>query len=245
MDALEQEYKSPFDFEQGVNSSYLYLSPSVIVTPPGSPHVTVTARGAVRPDSVTEVGEDAVMSVTVSPSVPTLTEEEQEELRDELLKLEDEVVTLSQVLAAKEKQVADIKRKLGITPLNELKQNISKSWQEVTTSTAYKKTSEGLSVAGQKATAAFTSMGSAISRKFEDVSIRSLQHSASMPVMRNTHTFKSFEEKVETLKVKMSPTASQGDFGDVLTSTATSDPSVPVEKRPEATPIATQEEQPH
>ncbi|XP_042151247.1 tumor protein D52 isoform X2 [Oncorhynchus tshawytscha] len=245
MDALEQEYKSPFDFEQGVNSSYLYLSPSVIVTPPGSPHVTVTARGAVRPDSITEVGEDAVMSVAVSPSVPTLTEEEQEELRDELLRVEDEVVTLSQVLAAKEKQVADIKRKLGITPLNELKQNISKSWQEVTTSTAYKKTSEGLSVAGQKATAAFTSMGSAISRKFEDVSIRSLQHSASMPVMRNTPTFKSFEEKVETLKVKMSPTASQGDFSDVLTSTATSDPSVPVEKWPEATPIATQEEQPH
>ncbi|XP_036809179.1 tumor protein D52 isoform X2 [Oncorhynchus mykiss] len=245
MDALEQEYKSPFNFEQGVNSSYLYLSPSVIVTPPGSPHVTVTARGAVRPDSITEVGEDAVMSVAVSPSIPTLTEEEQEELRDELLRVEDEVVTLSQVLAAKEKQVADIKRKLGITPLNELKQNISKSWQEVTTSTAYKKTSEGLSVAGQKATAAFTSMGSAISRKFEDVSIRSLQHSASMPVMRNTPTFKSFEDKVETLKVKMSPTASQGDFGDVLTSTATSDPSVPVEKRPEATPIATQEEQPH
>ncbi|XP_020360753.1 tumor protein D52 isoform X2 [Oncorhynchus kisutch] len=240
MDALEQEYKSPFDFEQGVNSSYLYLSPSVIVTPPGSPHVTVTARGAVRPDSITEVGEDAVMSVAVSPSVPTLTEEEQEELRDELLRVEDEVVTLSQVLAAKEKQVADIKRKLGITPLNELKQNISKSWQEVTTSTAYKKTSEGLSVAGQKATAAFTSMGSAISRKFEDVRLQSISNSFG-----NTPTFKSFEEKVETLKVKMSPTASQGDFGDVLTSTATSDPSVPVEKWPEATPIATQEEQPH
>ncbi|XP_023831773.1 tumor protein D52 isoform X2 [Salvelinus sp. IW2-2015] len=197
-------------------------------------------QGAVRPDSITEVGEDAVMSVTVSPSVPTLTEEEQEELRDELLKLEDEVVTLSQVLAAKEKQVADIKRKLGITPLNELKQNISKSWQEVTTSTAYKKTSEGLSVAGQKATAAFTSMGSAISRKFDDVRLQSISN-----YFGNTPTFKSFEEKVETLKVKMSPTASQDDFGDVLTSTATSDPSVPVEKRPEATPIATQEEQPH
>ncbi|XP_070970641.1 tumor protein D52 isoform X7 [Oncorhynchus clarkii lewisi] len=197
-------------------------------------------QGAVRPDSITEVGEDAVMSVAVSPSVPTLTEEEQEELRDELLRVEDEVVTLSQVLAAKEKQVADIKRKLGITPLNELKQNISKSWQEVTTSTAYKKTSEGLSVAGQKATAAFTSMGSAISRKFEDVRLQSISNSFG-----NTPTFKSFEDKVETLKVKMSPTASQGDFGDVLTSTATSDPSVPVEKRPEATPIATQEEQPH
>nr|XP_046217421.1 tumor protein D52-like isoform X1 [Oncorhynchus gorbuscha] len=242
MDPLEQEYKSPFDFEQGVNSSYLYLSPSFNVTPPGSPQVTVTARGAVRPDFTPELGEDAVTSVTVSPAIPTLTEEEQEELRGELLRVEDEILTLSQVLATKENQLADIKRKLGITPLNEIRQNLSKSWHEVTTSTAYKKTSEGLSVAGQKATAAFNNMGSAISRKFEDVSIRSLQHSASMPVMRNTPTFKSFEEKVETLKVKMSPTVSQGDFGDVLTSTATSDPSVVVEKQPEATPIVIQEE---
>ncbi|XP_064876321.1 tumor protein D52-like isoform X1 [Oncorhynchus nerka] len=228
MDPLEQEYKSPFDFEQGVNSSYLYLSPSFNVTPPGSPQVTVTARGAVRPDFTPELGEDAVTSVTVSPAIPTLTEEEQEELRGELLRVEDEILTLSQVLATKENQLADIKRKLGITPLNEIKQNLSKSWHEVTTSTAYKKTSEGLSVAGQKATAAFNNMGSAISRKFEDV--------------RNTPTFKSFEEKVETLKVKMSPTVSQGDFGDVLTSTATSDPSVVVEKQPEATPIVIQEE---
>ncbi|XP_036826755.1 tumor protein D52 isoform X3 [Oncorhynchus mykiss] len=199
-------------------------------------------QGAVRPDFTPELGEDAVTSVAVSPAIPTLTEEEQEELRGELLRVEDEILTLSQVLATKENQLADIKRKLGITPLNELKQNLSKSWHEVTTSTAYKKTSEGLSVAGQKATAAFNNMGSAISRKFEDVSIRSLQHSASMPVMRNTPTFKSFEEKVETLKVKMSPTVSQGDFGDVLTSTATSDPSVVVEKQPEATPIVFQEE---
>nr|XP_046217422.1 tumor protein D52-like isoform X2 [Oncorhynchus gorbuscha] len=228
MDPLEQEYKSPFDFEQGVNSSYLYLSPSFNVTPPGSPQVTVTARGAVRPDFTPELGEDAVTSVTVSPAIPTLTEEEQEELRGELLRVEDEILTLSQVLATKENQLADIKRKLGITPLNEIRQNLSKSWHEVTTSTAYKKTSEGLSVAGQKATAAFNNMGSAISRKFEDV--------------RNTPTFKSFEEKVETLKVKMSPTVSQGDFGDVLTSTATSDPSVVVEKQPEATPIVIQEE---
>ncbi|XP_052325623.1 tumor protein D52-like isoform X2 [Oncorhynchus keta] len=199
-------------------------------------------QGAVRPDFTPELGEDAVTSVTVSPAIPTLTEEEQEELRGELLRVEDEILTLSQVLATKENQLADIKRKLGITPLNEIRQNLSKSWHEVTTSTAYKKTSEGLSVAGQKATAAFNNMGSAISRKFEDVSIRSLQHSASMPVMRNTPTFKSFEEKVETLKVKMSPTVSQGDFGDVLTSTATSDPSVVVEKQPEATPIVIQDE---
>nr|XP_029505137.1 tumor protein D52-like isoform X4 [Oncorhynchus nerka] len=134
-------------------------------------------QGAVRPDFTPELGEDAVTSVTVSPAIPTLTEEEQEELRGELLRVEDEILTLSQVLATKENQLADIKRKLGITPLNEIKQNLSKSWHEVTTSTAYKKTSEGLSVAGQKATAAFNNMGSAISRKFEDVRLQSISNS--------------------------------------------------------------------
>lgn len=53
------------------------------------------------------------------------------------LQVEDEIQTLSQVLAAKERRLADIKRKLGVTPLNELKQNISRTWQEVTASNAY------------------------------------------------------------------------------------------------------------
>lgn len=38
MDPLE-EYRSPFDFEQGVNTSYLYLSPALSDTPPSSPAV--------------------------------------------------------------------------------------------------------------------------------------------------------------------------------------------------------------
>lgn len=178
-------------------------------------------QGARRPDSLAEVGEDAVTTVgPPGPPGPALTEEEQEELREELAKVEDEILTLSQVLAAKERQVADIKRKLGVTPLNELKQNLSRSWQEVTTSTAYKKTSETLSQAGQKATAAFSSVGSAISRKLEDV--------------RNTPTFKSFEGKVDTLKTKMSPTPSQGDIDEEVNSTPNSDP---VETQPEASPI--------
>ncbi|XP_041822819.1 tumor protein D52 [Melanotaenia boesemani] len=143
-----------------------------------------------HPDSVPEMGEDAVTSVSPS-SPPAMTEEERQELQEELAKVEDEIQTLTQVLAAKEKQLADIKRKLGITPLNELKQNITKTWQEVTTSTAYRRTSETLSQASLKATAAFSNMGSVISRKFEDV--------------RNAPPFKSFEEKVETLKTKITP----------------------------------------
>ncbi|XP_059412576.1 tumor protein D52 isoform X2 [Carassius carassius] len=229
MEEPVEEYKSPFNFEQGVNTSYLYLSPKESFTPPGSP--VLPLRGPKSPDFIPEVGEDAVNAVPSSPYT-ALTEEEQAELHSELAKVEDEIQTLSQVLAAKEKQVADIKRKLGITPLNEFKQNLSKGWHEVTTSTAYKKTSETLSQVGQKATTAFSSVGSAITRKLEDVSIRSIQHSASMPVMRNTPTFKSFEEKVETLKTKISPTPSTGDTEEVSESTPDGEP---VAEHPEGT----------
>uniref|UniRef100_UPI0037E98F9E tumor protein D52 isoform X1 n=2 Tax=Semicossyphus pulcher TaxID=241346 RepID=UPI0037E98F9E len=163
-----------------------------------------------HPDSAPEVGEDAVTSVGPSPPPPpppAMTEEERQELQEELFKVEDEIQTLSQVLAAKEKQLADIKRKLGITPLNELKQNISKTWQEVTGSTAYRRTSETLSQASLKATAAFSNVGTAISKKLEDV--------------RNAPTFKSFEEKVETLKTKMSPAASTSNPGEQDSDTPT------------------------
>ncbi|XP_014187628.1 tumor protein D52 isoform X2 [Maylandia zebra] len=207
MDPLE-EYRSPFDFEQGVNTSYLYLSPALSDTPPSSP--AVKTRGSQgHPDSAPEVGEDAVTSVgAASSTTPDLTEEERQELQEELAKVEDEIQTLSQVLASKDKQLAEIKRKLGITPLNELKQNITKTWQEVTTSTAYRRTSETLSQASLKATAAFTNMGSAITRKLEDVR----SHYTSNKV-RNAPTFRSFEEKVETLKTKMTPSPSTSETG--------------------------------
>lgn len=178
-----------------------------------------------HPDSVPEMGEDAVTSVGPSLSPPAMTEEERQELQDELVKVEDEILTLSQVLAAKEKQLADIKRKLGITPLNELKQNITKTWQEVTTSTAYRRTSETLSQASLKATAAFSNVGSAISRKLEDV--------------RNAPTFKSFEEKVETLKTKMTPSVS-GNSDDKDSSSLTTPESLldqPEDSPPQETPM--------
>ncbi|CAB1460558.1 unnamed protein product [Pleuronectes platessa] len=153
-----------------------------------------------HPDSAPELGEDAVTSVGPAPPPPAITEEERQELQEELFKVEDEILTLSQVLAAKERQLADLKRKLGITPLNELKQNITKTWQDVTTSNAYRRTSETLSQASLKAGAAISNVGSVFSRKLEDV--------------RNAPTFKSFEGRVDTLKTKMTPSASTTDPGD-------------------------------
>ncbi|XP_075059116.1 tumor protein D53 isoform X2 [Mixophyes fleayi] len=140
-----------------------------------------------------------------------ISEEEKEELKNELVKLEDEIVTLRQVLAAKEKHLAEIKHKLGVSMMNDLKQNFSRSWHDVQTHSAYKKTQETLSQAGIKATTAITNVGSAIGKKFGD--------------MRNTPTFKSFEERVEntvtTLKAKVGATnQTQGSFEEVLSSAA-------------------------
>ncbi|KAH0619274.1 hypothetical protein JD844_019186 [Phrynosoma platyrhinos] len=204
-------------------------------------------------DTMTDVPVDntsaAAAAATAPPSRASayngLTEAEEEELRSELAKVEEEIGTLRQVLAAKERHCGELKRKLGLTPLDGLKQNLSKSWHDVqvsnayvsasstledwneklTQSEAYKKTQETLSQAGQKTSAALSNVGSVISRKLGDMrtspfplwlgisewahpfshsfSSYSIRHSISMPAMRNSATFKSFEDRVGTIKSKV------------------------------------------
>ncbi|XP_061864800.1 tumor protein D54 isoform X6 [Colius striatus] len=159
-------------------------------------------------DAMTDVPVDGAASARTSvPEGLTLAEEE--ELRSELAKVEEEIGTLRQVLAAKERHCGELKRKLGLTPLDGLKQNLSKSWHDVQVSNAYvktseklgewndkvtqsdfyKKTQETLSQAGQKTSAALSNVGSVISRKLGD--------------MRNSATFKSFEDRVGTIKSRV------------------------------------------
>ncbi|XP_004587275.2 tumor protein D53 isoform X1 [Ochotona princeps] len=179
------------------------------------------AQGLLETDPLQGRDEDTVASADFSSM---LSEEEKEELKAELVQLEDEINTLRQVLSAKERHLVEIKQKLGMNLMNELKQNFSKSWHDMQTTTAYKKTHETLSQAGQKATAAFSNVGTAISKKFGDMRY-SIRHSISMPAMRNSPTFKSFEERVETtvtsLKTKVGGmNHSGGNFEEVLSSTA-------------------------
>ncbi|XP_052640819.1 tumor protein D54 isoform X23 [Harpia harpyja] len=139
-------------------------------------------------DAMTDVPVDSAAAArTSAPEGLTLAEEE--ELRSELAKVEEEIGTLRQVLAAKERHCGELKRKLGLTPLDGLKQNLSKSWHDVQVSSAYKKTQETLSQAGQKTSAALSNVGSVISRKLGD--------------MRNSATFKSFEDRVGTIKSRV------------------------------------------
>ncbi|XP_028295885.1 tumor protein D53 isoform X10 [Gouania willdenowi] len=165
-------------------------------------------QGFLDSEPLKESDEDLGSELNLNNCI--MTEEEREEFQQELAKLEEEISTLRQVLTAKEKQYAELKHKLGLGPLSELKNNLSRSWHDMQSSTAYKKTSDTLSTAGQKTSAAFTTFGSAITRKFGD--------------MRNSPSFKSFEEKVEstvsTIKTKVGGTEAGGSFEDVLSSAA-------------------------
>uniref|UniRef100_A0A8C3B0F7 Tpd52 like 1 n=1 Tax=Cyclopterus lumpus TaxID=8103 RepID=A0A8C3B0F7_CYCLU len=162
-------------------------------------------EGFLDSEPLREADEDMASEVQLN-----LTEEEREEIQQELDKLEEEISTLRQVLTSKEKQHAELKQKLGMTSLNELRNNLSRGWHDMQTSTAYKKTSETLSTAGQKTSAAFSTLGSAITRRFGD--------------MRNSPSFKSFEEKVETtvstIKTKVGGAEAGGSFEEVLSSAA-------------------------
>ncbi|KAL9835200.1 tumor protein D54 isoform 11-T11 [Geothlypis trichas] len=150
-------------------------------------------------DAMTDVPVDNAAR-GAAPEGLTLAEEE--ELRAELAKVEEEIGTLRQVLAAKERHCGELKRKLGLTPLDGLRQNLSKSWHDVQVSNAYKKTQETLSQAGQKTSAALSNVGSVISRKLGDM--REFPIPLWLGVSEwNSATFKSFEDRVGTIKSRV------------------------------------------
>ncbi|XP_011847762.1 PREDICTED: tumor protein D54 isoform X8 [Mandrillus leucophaeus] len=86
-------------------------------------------------DSMTDVPVDTGVAAR-TPAIEGLTEAEEEELRAELTKVEEEIVTLRQVLAAKERHCGELKRRLGLSTLGGLKQNLSRSWHDVQVSNA-------------------------------------------------------------------------------------------------------------
>ncbi|GMT05228.1 hypothetical protein PENTCL1PPCAC_27402, partial [Pristionchus entomophagus] len=112
-----------------------------------------------------------------------LSDAERELIKEELKKTEDEILTLRQVLNARQKHASELKRKLGLSPLSELTQDINKSLKGVTESDAYKQTSEVAAATAET-----------VKSKFND--------------MRNSSIFKSFESKLGTAYTSAKMTAS-------------------------------------
>ncbi|XP_047678934.1 tpd52 like 2a isoform X11 [Tachysurus fulvidraco] len=138
---------------------------------------------------------------------PGLTEEEAAELELELSKVEDEIQTLRHVLSSKERHAAELRRRLGISPLIEIKTNLTKGWhnvqssnayltasatlEDISRSEAYKKTQETLSQAGMMTSSAFSSLSSTLRIKLGEM--RALTYT---PPSGNSPTFKNLEDKM-------------------------------------------------
>ncbi|XP_041361467.1 tumor protein D52-like isoform X4 [Gigantopelta aegis] len=168
--------------------------------------------------------DEAMASLPQQPTgPPNMTPEEALEYenqmlkwREELLKVEQEISTLRQVLGAKVRTATELKRKLGITPFQELKSDLQTGIQQLKSSDSYQKTSAVVKTAGEKTSAALSTFGSSMSKKLGD--------------LRNSQTFKSLEEKVEntyssvkssrsieSLKAKVSGSQSTGNIHETLT----------------------------
>ncbi|XP_051758335.1 tpd52 like 2a isoform X3 [Ctenopharyngodon idella] len=164
---------------------------------------------------------------------PGLTEEEAEEIQVELTKVDDEIQTLRQVLMAKERHAAELKRRLGISPLSEIKQNITKGWHDVQCSNAYMRTSQTLGDLNRRVTSSnlyltasatledigrsdaykrtqetLSQAGQMTSAAFSTVGSAIRNRFGEMRALPysnsgNSPSFKTFEDKVENMKYKV------------------------------------------
>jgi len=149
--------------------------------------------------------ENAVEDVA-TPIDPEQRAQFEEEWRAELAKTEDEINTLKQVLASKQKESAELKRKLGITAWKEWTTDLAQGAKNLQETTAYQKTTETVKGLGERTSSLFGSLGVG----------------AKLAEMKNSTAFKSFEERVGTavgtVKNKMSGSRSNStnDFEEAL-----------------------------
>merc|ERR1712228_741441 len=123
-----------------------------------------------------------------------LTAEEQERQREEW-KAEEEILTLKQVLTAKERHAAGLKRRLGITAWREFSEDMTQGLKNLQESAAYKRTTENIQFAKE---------------------IAKEKTSGMMAGITASGYFQSMSSAIGAAKTKISNSMSQQNFNDVL-----------------------------
>ncbi|XP_013391089.1 tumor protein D54 isoform X4 [Lingula anatina] len=170
---------------------------------------------------------DSGIADTSPTKDPAEVEKEKEEWRVELAKTEEEIQTLRSVLGAKVRHANELKKKLGITTLQEFKQDVSSTLTSIRESDAYKKTSEKVHQLEDKITHSETYQKT--NEAFKNVGTKASQAANAagkkLSDLRNSQTFKSIEEKVgsaySNVKAKVTGSKSETNFDEALTDTAT------------------------
>ncbi|XP_070507251.1 tumor protein D52 isoform X2 [Chironomus tepperi] len=143
-------------------------------------------------------------------------ERQREEWRIELQRVEEEINTLRTVLSSKIHHSTELKRKLGVTVWKEIQEDVSSGIKNMRDSNVYHKTESVLKTTAEKTTSLFSGFSTKINQ------------------MKNSESFKSFEDKVggayESVKTKVSTSRSGSvqSFNDVTGSNSNTAPSTPI-----------------
>ncbi|KAK2548441.1 Tumor protein D54 [Acropora cervicornis] len=86
-------------------------------------------------------GEE-ISEICLAPDLEVAEESRKQELQLQVQKIEEEIVTLKQALDRKEKQLAEIKRLLGITPWTQFRDGVQQQYQNLQGTQMYQKTSD-------------------------------------------------------------------------------------------------------
>jgi len=122
-------------------------------------------------------------------------ERQREEWKAELKKTEEEILTLKQVLTAKERHAAGLKRRLGITAWREFSEDMTQGLKNLQDSATYKRTAENIQFAKEIAKEKTSGMVAGITA---------------------SGYFQSVSSAFGAAKTKISSSMSQQSFNDTL-----------------------------
>jgi len=127
---------------------------------------------------------------------------QEDDYRQELMKVQDEIVTLRQVLSAKLKRENELKTLLGVGFVDDLKQDWNETVSDIKSTTAYQKTAETLNAASEKIAPTLQTVNTTLK--------------SGLGSIRNSPYFKSFEttlgSTVSAVKSKITPSKSAMNF---------------------------------
>uniref|UniRef100_H3BVU2 Tpd52 like 2b n=1 Tax=Tetraodon nigroviridis TaxID=99883 RepID=H3BVU2_TETNG len=138
-------------------------------------------------DTLSDVPVGGAMGNSATPLPPGLMEEEAEELRSELSKVAVFACFVARAVMLRRNRCGPLSQLLYFS--TRMTKNIYKHACDGCICGRYKKTQETISQAGQKTSAAFSTVSDVVARKLGD--------------MRSSAAFKSFEDKMGNLKFKV------------------------------------------
>lgn len=100
----------------------------------------------------------------------------------ELAKVQDEIVTLRQVLGAKLKRENELKTLLGVGFVDDLKQDWNETVHDIKSTTAYQKTAETLQAASDKITPVVQTVNTSLKSRLGSLKSKRKSHCCSSKI---------------------------------------------------------------